>query len=48
MKNPTAPNCAQGDNLPLIKEFVVFIFFPQIFFKGKITREGEDVLRQSY
>lgn len=24
MKNPILPNCAQGDNLPLIKEFVFF------------------------
>lgn len=44
MKNPILPNCAQGDNLPLIKEFGFF----QIFFKGKIISEGEDVLRQSY
>lgn len=24
VKNPILPNCAQGDNLPLIKEFVFF------------------------
>lgn len=46
VKNPTPPNCAQGDNLPLIKEFVGVFF--QIFFKREITFEGEDVLRQSY
>lgn len=44
-KNPVLPNCAQGDNLALIKEFV---FFFKSFFKRKITSEGEDVLRQSY
>lgn len=33
VKNPILPNCAQGDNLPLIKEFV---FFFKSFLKGKL------------
>lgn len=30
MESPTPPNCAQGDNLPLIKEFGGF-FFSNLF-----------------
>lgn len=27
VENPIVPNCAQGDNLPLIKEFGLGFFF---------------------
>lgn len=35
MESPTPPNCAQADNLPLIKEFGGFFFFKS-FLKGKL------------